>query len=159
MGNFKLNFLIELVINFLGAIVGSLAVYYLTKPNAVIRRLCYALLAAILIFLAIYISSTLCFWGLYDKQTYWPPDKTGEIYTVIEKKSRETICLAAEWGEWKKKDRINIANYKGLVLHLNHLNRDRFSLTVKAKYAIVRTPNQGEPPSEWQDLQFKQVSW
>ena len=96
---------------------------------------------------------------IYTDRVYTPPPIKGDVYVVINTKSNQSIYLSAEWGPWKHQELINISNYVGLVLHLNHLKNDSVPLTITTDGDFVKDPYQGEAPTEWDNAQYKKVMW
>jgi hypothetical protein len=159
-----IDWIIAFLTGILSSIISGIILYFITrrikeKNKSKIIIIISSIIFGILVIIAMKISLYYCLVGFYDKQTYWPPAETGDIYTVIDRKNSEIICLSVEWGQFKDEDRIDLTNYKGLVLRLKHLKADAKPLTVKAKDAIVNIPSQAAPPNEWTNPQYKQVSW
>lgn len=108
---------------------------------------------------------------LADSQTYRPPAETGYIYTVINYKRTslrtETTNVSVRWGRYNKRDSVSppqvlpgrALSAKGFVLRLRHTKNDSEPLTVETDGRIIQGPYQGEPPSQWNDRDYKRVEW
>lgn len=96
----------------------------------------------------------------YDKQTYYPPSKPGEVYCVIRKKKIPQISISVNWGGYKHKQVIDLSDYLGLVIHLTHFYYDSIALELITNGDIVRIEQYQENtvPSEWSMVEYKRLS-
>lgn len=107
-----------------------------------------------------------------DTKSYMPPPERGEIYVVIHYKrvalnAAGTTRVSVKWGRFDKTDSITPPKLatsrpleaKGFVLRLSHKKNDSVRLTVETDGRIVNGPYQGNPPAEWNDKNYKQISW
>lgn len=114
---------------------------------------------------------SISFVALGDSRTYRPPAQSGYIYTVISYKRTalrtETTNVSVRWGGYNRSGSVSppqvlpgrALSAKGFVLRLRHSKNDSVTLAVETDGRIVQGPFQGNPPSQWNDGDYKQVSW
>lgn len=109
-----------------------------------------------------------------DSKSYNPPAERGEIYVVVRYRLggmggmyAQPTSLSVSWGAFRKNDTVKppqvlpgrAIGAKGFILKLRHTKNDSIGLTVGTDGRIAQGPYQGNPPSEWNDGDYKRVEW
>ncbi|MCJ7600964.1 MAG: hypothetical protein MUO63_05595, partial [Desulfobulbaceae bacterium] len=100
---------------------------------------------------------------LYDFTYYIPPFSKGDIYVLIDKNdannNQNSLYVCCQWGSWNKQATIDVAQYKGMLLQLRHLQNDSVTLKIQTKGKIIKGPYQDINMKPIYHNEYKLVSW